>query len=269
MLTTRKQHVYRYLHRRLLDGTFSPNQRLLPAALAREIGVSQIPVREAINQLQSEGLVVQSPHHGVFVRSTRREEFLDLLELRRVLECNAAAQAARRITDITLNELRKSLREMHRVLRLCGAARSDEERLSLTQDYSYADMNFHMALLRAAGNQSVIKALNEANVLTQMVGRRTDVPDVWRNPGFFAANYSVHRKIFEAVRRHDAKGARHAMAIHMNRARKNTLARLDWLQHDSAAGQELAQEFPESMREIIADVQRQSSTQAEKPADEE
>lgn len=259
MSITRKQRTYQYLLRRLLDGTFSPNQRLFPALLAKEIGVSPIPVREAISQLQSEGLVVQKPRGGVFVRQTARQELVELIELRQVLECHAAAQAARRITAGALKELEAHLQELHRHYQWCASPQSEEERLPAMRAWMFADLNFHLALLRAARNQAVIKTLTEANVLTRMFGHRTDLPAVWKDSAFVDANFAVHRELFEAVARHDAQAARRAMALHMRRARKNILARFDWLQQERAVGSEPSQDFPESMRQILADVQRQHS----------
>jgi DNA-binding FadR family transcriptional regulator len=174
------------------------------------------------------------------------------------LECNAAGQAARRITTGALKELAECLQELHRHYLLCAERKSDEERLPAMRNWMVADLNFHMALLHAARNQAVIKTLTEANVLTRMFGHRTDLPTVWKDSAFVDANYAVHREIFEAVCRHDAKGAKRAMAIHMNRARKNILARFDWLQEENAAGNASSQDFPESMRKIIANVQQQS-----------
>ena len=79
------------------------------------MGVSHIPVREAISQLCSEGLVEQIPRRGAFVRQPNRQELVELIELRKVLECNAAAQAARRIGDADLAELKKHLFALHEV----------------------------------------------------------------------------------------------------------------------------------------------------------
>ncbi len=259
MTTTCKQTAYAYLFRRLFDGTFLPNQRLIPAALAKEIGVSQVPVREAINQLHDEGLVVHAPRHGVFVRQMARKELVDLIELRRVLECNAAAQAARRITDEALRELKGSLRELHRQYLRCVAAPDDEHRMPAMRDWMFADLNFHMALLHAASNEPVIKALREANVLTRMFGYRTDVPTSWKDPTFLATNFAVHRKVYGAIRDRNPRAARRAMALHMNRAEKNILARFEWVQQKNTTDDKRTGEFSESMRKVIADIQGKQS----------
>ena len=60
-MATLKQRAYSYIRQAMATGTLSAGDRLSPAALAREIGISHIPVREAISQLHSEGLVDQSP----------------------------------------------------------------------------------------------------------------------------------------------------------------------------------------------------------------
>ena len=64
MRLTGKQVAYRHIRDKVLDRTLAAGQRLSPAALAKELGISQIPVREALSQLDSEGLVVHVPRCG-------------------------------------------------------------------------------------------------------------------------------------------------------------------------------------------------------------
>ena len=229
MAATHKQSAYDYIKERLIRGALSAGDRLSPAALAREIGTSHIPVREAISQLCSEGLVVQRPHRGAFVRQPDRREVTDLMDLRKVLECNAAAWAARRITDPELDELAAHVNRM-RVLR--GQIREAEargQRLPLDR-WGPVDVAFHRVLWKAAGNQQVIKVIEDTNIMVRMFGYRTDYPVDWpKMAAFYAGNYKVHRDVYLAVRRRDPKRARRAMAAHMRRTRRNLLARFDWL----------------------------------------
>jgi DNA-binding GntR family transcriptional regulator len=257
-MSTLKQRAYSYIRSAMATGTLAAGDRLSPAALAKELGISHIPVREAISQLHSEGLAEQCPGRGAFVRQLRRQELIELIELRKVLECNAAAQAARRATDAATDELEEHLRRMHDVyVQLRDSkARTDEERFPLLCDWLFADLAFHMAILQMAGNQCVIKAMNEANVMTRMFAQRTDVPGVWANSVFTANNYAVHRELFVAIRRHDPKAARRAMAVHMNRARRNSLRRFDWVHEHGIADGAHGREFPESVRREIMDIQR-------------
>ena len=236
MAATHKQSAYEYIKEKLIRGALSAGDRLSPAALAREIGTSHIPVREAISQLCSEGLVVQRPHRGAFVRQPDRREVAELMGLRKVLECNAAAWAARRITGSELDELAAHVKQM-RVLR--GRIREAEargRRLPLDQ-WGPVDVAFHRVLWEAAGNQQVIKVIEDTNIMVRMFGYRTDYPLDWpKMAAFYAGNYRVHRDVYLAVRQHDPKKARRAMAAHMRRTRKNLLARFDWLLQQRESG---------------------------------
>lgn len=254
-MPTLKQQAYSFIRQAMASGTLSAGDRLSPAALAKQLGISHIPVREAISQLHSEGLAEQCPRRGAFVRQLRRQELVDLIELRKVLECNAAVQAARRATDVAVDELQQHLHRMRDIAdHLCSVTdQSDEERLPLLRDWLFADLAFHMVILQMAGNQCVIKAVNEANVMTRMFAQRSDVPDVWTTSKFSANNYAVHRDIFAAIRRRDPRAARRAMIAHMTRARRNSLRRFDWVQEHGAAH---TVDFPESVRQEVMDIQR-------------
>ena len=255
MSTSTKSKVYKYLRRRLVDGTFLPGSRLSAAGLAREIGTSHIPVREALSQLQSEGLVEQKPQRGAFVRRLKRQELVDLIEFRKVIECNAAAQAARRINDAELADLEKHL-EVLRGLAENPQFETEQQRLDWIGRWARADMAFHMGLLYAAGNRYAIKALGEANVMTRMFGRRTDVPDDWTKQPKSTDNYAIHTEILQAMRIHDPKAARRAMALHMKRAGKNIMSRFDWLNDQGNLQKPLAKDLPESVREELSEMEQ-------------
>ena len=142
--------------------------------MAKEIGISLIPVREAIGQLQSEGLIVQKPRRGIFVKEIERRDLVDLIEFRTTLECAAAAAAARRISPAQLKELDQRWQD------LCRAAKrfdvpSDSTPNDLNeslQEWHLADLAFHMLLFRAAGNRRAIRAIEDTHVMIRMFGRR-------------------------------------------------------------------------------------------------
>jgi DNA-binding GntR family transcriptional regulator len=233
MATTHRQSAYDYIKEKLIRGELSAGDRLSPAALARAIGTSHIPVREAISRLCSEGLVAQIPHRGAFVRQPDRQEVIDLMEMRKVLECNAAAWAARRITDSELDDLGSHVKRMRAVLEQIRAAEARNERLP-RDSWGPIDVAFHRVLWKAAGNQQVIKVVEDTNMMVRMFGYRTDYPMDWPTmTEFYGGNYKVHCDIFAAVRRRDPRAAHRAMARHMRRARRNLLARFDWLLQQS------------------------------------
>ncbi|WAC48118.1 GntR family transcriptional regulator [Asticcacaulis sp. SL142] len=95
---TVSEQVYKLLRDRLVSGTLSPHDAIRQEAIAAELGVSKIPVREALIRLQNEGLVVLEANRGFFVSPLSLEEAEDAYGLRLTMEPQAAALAAMRAT---------------------------------------------------------------------------------------------------------------------------------------------------------------------------
>lgn len=237
--------------RRKLAGEMMPGARLSPKALAKEIGISHTPVREALSQLQSEGLVVLHPHKGVFVRQPDREELVEIVELRTILEVHAAGETARRIRDAELDDLQKYTAELRDLATLIAKAPPSEAR-ELLPRWMIADLAFHRLILHVGGNGRVIKVVNDLRILTRMFGFRADDPARWNDVTvYFAENYQVHEDVCTAIVRRDAKAARQAMRAHMRLARRSLLARFDFMQRRHDVDDPLTQELPDSLREQI------------------
>ena len=91
---TLKQHAYEVIRTKILSGVLKPGSRLSDELLARELGISRSPVREAISQLASEGMVDYRPRTGAYVKGPDRCELEELYEIREPLERYAARKAA-------------------------------------------------------------------------------------------------------------------------------------------------------------------------------
>ncbi len=255
MKQTQRENAYRQIRQRLIEGGLSPGVRLSPTAIAREIGISHIPVREAISQLQSEGLVLHVAHRGSFVKGLDRQDLVEVMEIRTVLECHAAANAARRISAAQLQDLNGKWACLRELANAFDVPPGSSLRDVLAQ-WLLADLEFHLSIFKAAGNARAIRVLQDTRSLTQMFGRRTDHPAAWANPrGFANENLRVHQDVYDAICRHDPKGARRAMAAHMRMARKNVLARYDWLQRQGTVEKSYSDEFPDSIRDAVREIQ--------------
>src|SRR5437870_10914880 len=92
----------------IIDGRVEPGRRLKEEELARELGISRTPVREALLILQAEGLVVGTPNRGAIVRAHDSDDLRDLYDLRALLEGHGARLAAARISDEEVERLRES-----------------------------------------------------------------------------------------------------------------------------------------------------------------
>ncbi len=87
----------------ILDGRLEPGSRLKEEELARELGISRTPVREALLMLQAEGLIETTPNRGAVVRTHDADDLIDLYQLRALLEGYAARQAATRVSGHELD----------------------------------------------------------------------------------------------------------------------------------------------------------------------
>jgi GntR family transcriptional repressor for pyruvate dehydrogenase complex len=194
----------------------------LPAErdLAKQFGVSRTAVREAIKALQEKGLVDAFPGRGTFVtngtaNSMRRS--LDrivksgeqggmgyLVEVREILEPEIAALAAVRADDEDLAVMREAVGLMDR-----SAWDSDT--------YIEADLDFHLALAEAAANPIVLSLIDSIVGLLREQRIR-----IFRVEGGPDRGQHHHRRILEAIQRHDAQGARAAMQAHLSQVREDS-----------------------------------------------
>lgn len=97
----------------ILEGDLAPGDRLVETRIARDLGVSQSPVREAIRDLVAAGFLEIEPYRGARIRRFTREEFVEDMEIRGELEAIAAQRAASRITRSEINSLKQLVEEMH------------------------------------------------------------------------------------------------------------------------------------------------------------
>ena len=106
------QQVADQLRKAIFDGHLASGSTLRQAALARDFGVSVIPLREALCQLEGEGLVRHEPHRGVLVSDVAAEDVEELVQICTTLEKLAFARALPRLTDADVDEAERALREL-------------------------------------------------------------------------------------------------------------------------------------------------------------
>ncbi len=148
LYNTKSDFAYTKLRERILSGEFAPGQVLNQATLARTIGISTTPLREALRRLKSEGLVELDAHRDARVTELTPEEARDLLEVRRSLDPLAASLAAERRTKADIKEIRESAEGVEPLRRDFGV------------DHLIAHRRFHAAIYRASHNDLLIATLD-------------------------------------------------------------------------------------------------------------
>lgn len=144
--------VYDTLLRQLMSSHIVPDSRVTIDALARELGVSQTPIRDALNRMEADGLVVRVPNAGYRIPpQITRERFEDMVEIRLLLEPAAARRAAERATLSQVDELRRLLDEM--------AALEEGPGPTTYGAFGLRDAAFHDLVAKSAGNELIREAL--------------------------------------------------------------------------------------------------------------
>lgn len=202
------EQVYRSLRSSLLDGAHPSGARLSEAGLAQRLDVSRAPVREALERLVQEGLVVRRPRRGTFVRCYDRAQVRELMELRGVLETAAARLAVERASDGELEALGRQL----------GSAEAAVER----GERYVADRDFHGALTALAKNDELAKVARLVSDQLRLARARSTA-----RCGRAREAFSEHAAVLRALVARDPAAVDAALRRHLSAAEAGMLA---WLE---------------------------------------
>jgi len=128
----------------IMEGGLAPGERIVETQIAREFGISQGPVREALRDLAALGLVELQPYRGARVRKPTRSEHLEVMRVRTELEVLAAREAAGRISAEVAETLRRLSREM-----------AEASRAGNVHDHALKNTEFHATIIHASGNRTL------------------------------------------------------------------------------------------------------------------
>jgi DNA-binding GntR family transcriptional regulator len=186
--------VYDVLRNQLISGIIRPDDAIRIDVVARQLGVSSTPIRQAMGRLAAEGLVYQIPHRGFIAASPldlrRTREYFDL---RSMIEPVSAQRAAALRTDPDLKAL---------TTYIDGPPEASRWALS-------ADESLHLTIAEIAGNRTVVDMLERLFIRSRS-GRLAPTPPNAENP-----TNQEHRAIVEAITHGDAESARAAMEFHL------------------------------------------------------
>ncbi len=195
-------YVFNYIRDAILNGRYKPGDALVETRLADELGVSRTPIREAIRQLELEGLVISIPNKGVVVSGVSQQDIDDIYTIRSMLEGLAARWAAQRIDEPNLKELEEIVELMEYYTK-----KNDFEQLT------QLDTRFHGVIYEACASK-VLKHLLD-NLLRYVERARRGSLKV---PMRANQSFNEHKSIFEAIMKRNAAEAERLMAEHIARA---------------------------------------------------
>lgn len=191
------------LRKAVLSGEFSPGQELSLSETAARLGVSRTPVREAFQSLAAEGLLTLRMNRGAIVTAIDEKFIREHFEVRKILECEAAAGAARKGV------------ELERLEALQDWAQTQGAEMT-AQEYSSYNLQLHTAFWTANGNDRLKELL-------MSLWNGPSVNAHGRDLAHEATSIREHAQILQCIREGNEAGAREAMAKHISRSMENIL----------------------------------------------
>lgn len=188
-----RAEVYDSLRRAIVAGTLRPGQRVVEAEIARQMGISRAPLREAIRQLEQEGLLVSNPRRGTTVVQLTRADVEEVYTLRADLEARAIRRAICRLTADDLAELEALLQAMNDAASLLDA-----------------DIAFHRAIVAAAGWSHLQRIWESLHPRTLTLYTLRTVAD-WSTQ----RHADRHRVVLDAIRAGDPDAAAEVIREHI------------------------------------------------------
>lgn len=209
--------AYDYIRKRILSGEYPAGHSLATNTLSEEIGVSRTPVRDALRQLEADGLVQIAAHLGASVKSMDLKGIREMCGLRLALETYAAGLAAQNRTEADLQEIGYALEAMRKLTQKIVGVRDEEPHLN---ELRKEDVRFHIAIMAAAKNDLMKKEILRLHLISRVVATATPtgpdpVADRAERNSHRLEVLKMHEAIFDAIRRSDVDAAKAAMETHI------------------------------------------------------
>jgi len=209
-----RERIADQLRERIAHGHLMPGAALSETALAQEFGASRTPVREALKQLQAEGLIVTKPRVGTFIAAPSRRDVNELFEVKEILEGAAARLFANRGEIPELDQLRENVRRSERAV-----ADGDFDRyVELVHEY-------HDLIMRGAGNA---KLMQQYKLLMNQLLYTRFVHLSVRSSGRLPQSDREHQSILHVIEARDGATAERLMRDHVRASHQALMEMLDF-----------------------------------------
>jgi DNA-binding GntR family transcriptional regulator len=204
---TIRRRIYEHLREQLLNGEISPRQHLIEAKIAKELGTSRTPVREAFHSLELEGLIESIPRVGYVVKPISEQEVEEICEMRMAIEGVAARWAIEKAYKKLVEELKKNISIA-------------EEKVSKGDVRSFVDMDarFHEIISKFSGSKRLLE-------LAQTLRRhmlRYRIQSIYSVENVLRA-IEGHKGIAQAIRKRDLEEVNQAIRHHMEQSKSDIL----------------------------------------------
>jgi DNA-binding GntR family transcriptional regulator len=202
-----RRRVYEHLREQLLNGEIAPPEHLIEAKIAKELGTSRTPVREALHSLELEGLIESIPRVGYVVKPISEQEVGEICEIRMAIEGVAARWAMEKANKNLIEELKKNIS-------------ISDLKVSKGDAKAFIDLDarFHEIIARYSGSQRLLE-------LAQTLRRhmlRYRVQSIYSFENVLRA-IEGHKGILRAIEKRDLEEVNKAIRNHMEQVKRDVL----------------------------------------------
>jgi DNA-binding GntR family transcriptional regulator len=202
-----RQKIYDHLREQLLNGEIPPRQHLVEAKIAKEIGTSRTPIREALHSLEFEGLIESIPRVGYVVKAINEEEVEEICEIRVAIEGVGACWAMKKAPQRLIEDLRKNISMSEE-----KAAQGDPKA------FVELDAQFHEIIARLSGS----KRLQELGQTLRRHMLRYRIESIYLTENVSRA-IQGHKGILEAIEKGNLEEVNKAIKAHLEQSKKDIL----------------------------------------------
>jgi len=215
--------TYQILRNRVVTGELAGGTRLVNRTLGKEMGVSHVPVREALHRLVSDGLVEHIPGAGSFVRTVTGEDLSHLYSLRELLEGFAVREACAHATEWQVRVLQKKIAQGHELVDRVRAGGQDNLNNDEQKAWFDHEQELHQAIIDAAANPWLTKMVEQVQLLARVIQSN---PLQLTLDGVEAV-LSEHEGLVKSIIQKDAEKASALIASHIRTGFENQLLRFE------------------------------------------
>lgn len=197
--------IFERVREDILNGKYSNGDKIVEAKLAEELGVSRTPVREALKQLELDGLVESLPNRGVIVKGITDQDIVDIYTIRLATEAIAARWAVERMDDSELEQLK----EIYDLMEFYTFKEDIEKTFEL-------NTKFHETMYRATKSRYLEHVLKDFQLFIKSTRNES-----LKSEGRIDRALEEHKRILDAFMRRDADSAVDALVNHIINSRNN------------------------------------------------
>ena len=196
--------AYDYLFAKICSGELPPNAPIVEQEISSALSISRTPVREALQALESDGLVSHIRFRGTFVRELSLQDINEIYELRRIFEMSSLKSAMANITDDEISRLYDNL-----------CAINEDSPL---EDFYATDRELHEIILRYSYNSRMVQFYNQISAQVEHIRRLSSSA-----PKRMMKSRSEHMRIIEAIKSGDEQWAEQCLGMHLDNVHKSAI----------------------------------------------